>query len=66
MIQDKMTYKEALEDSRVNPVPMIIETNPTDLFDEQGVLIKNFFLDKTGKNAQMLPVVVPTAASEGE
>ena len=67
LAQDKMTYQEALEDSRANPVPMIMETNPKDFFDEQGVLVKNFFLDKTGKN---LPVAAPTpaatAAPEGE
>jgi penicillin-binding protein 2 len=67
LAQDKMGYREALEDTRANPIPMIIETNPKDFFDEQGVLVKNFFLDKNGKNAPIAaPTPAATVAPEGE
>lgn len=45
--QEKMNYREILEDHRLNPVPMVMDPNPKDFFDESGVLVKNFFLDKT-------------------
>ncbi len=32
----KLTYEEAVEDTRANPVPMIIEPNPKDFYDESG------------------------------
>jgi penicillin-binding protein 2 len=54
--QEKMTYKEVVEDSRLNPIPMVLETNPEDFYDEHGLLVKNYVLEKGGKKAA---VVVP-------
>lgn len=54
--QEKMTYKQVVEDNRLNPIPMVLETNPEDFYDEQGLLVKNYVLEKSGKKAV---VVVP-------
>jgi hypothetical protein len=59
--QEKMTYKEILEDTRLNPLPMVLETNPADFYDEHGVLVKNYVLEKGGKKAA---VVVPVVEGE--
>jgi penicillin-binding protein 2 len=65
--QEKMTFEEVLEDSRKNPVPMVMETNPKDFYDESGVLTMNYFIDKNGKR---LPVTAPASdalpAGDGE
>ena len=65
--QEKMTYEEVLEDSRKNPVPMVMETNPKDFYDESGVLTMNYLIDKNGKR---LPITAPASdalpAGDGE
>lgn len=67
MAQDaaNMTWPQVMEDNRVNPVPMIAETNPEDFYDEQGVLVKNYILDKTGKRVPLEKLVEPLA-TDGE
>jgi penicillin-binding protein 2 len=64
--QEKMTYKEVLEDNRLNPVPMVMESNPQDFHDDQGVLVNNYIIDKTGKKIAA-PVAAPvTTPVEGD
>jgi penicillin-binding protein 2 len=46
--QSKMTWDQIKEDNRLNPVPMVIETDTKDYFDETGKLIRNFTLEKGG------------------
>lgn len=58
--QEKMTFKEVIEDNITNPVPMIMETNPQNYYDEKGVQIKQWTLDKVPA-AAAAPV-----ASDGE
>ena len=67
MAQDaaNMTWPQVMEDNRVNPVPMIAENNPEDFYDEQGVLVKNYILDKTGKRVPLEKLVEPLA-TDGE
>ena len=65
--QEKMTYEQMLEDNRLNPVPMVLETNPKDFFDENGVLVNNYVIDRTGKKVPIPVNPVPTAApAEGD
>ena len=46
--QAKMTWAQVQEDNRVNPVPMVLENDTTDYFDETGKLIRSFTLEKGG------------------
>lgn len=43
----KLTWPQILEDNRMNPVPMVPETNPKDYFDENGILVRNYVLEKS-------------------
>lgn len=48
--QEKMTYSQVLEDNRMNPVPIVMEKADTTMyFDENGKLLKHFFLDKASQ-----------------
>jgi len=51
--QEKMSYTEILEDNRINPVPMIMEKGDNNYYDDEGKLIKNFYIDKNGNPVQM-------------
>lgn len=42
----KLTWPQILEDNRLNPVPMVPETNPKDYYDEEGKLVRNYILEK--------------------
>ncbi len=53
--QAKMNYAQIMEDNRANPVPMIMETNVKEYFDETGKLTRNYSLEKNG-SAQAGPV----------
>ncbi len=67
LAEDKMTYEESIEDNRVNPFPMVPETNPVDFYDEQGVLVRNYVLTKDGKRAPIeLPKKEGAAGTDGE
>jgi penicillin-binding protein 2 len=44
--QDKMTYPQIIDDNRLNPDPMIMEKGEVNYYNDEGVLVKNFFLDK--------------------
>ena len=48
-----LTYPQIVEDNRVNPVAMVPEANPPDFYSDQGVLVKNYILDKTGKRVPL-------------
>jgi len=61
--QDKMSYAEAIEDTRNNPVPMIPEPNPQEYYNDQGVLVQNFYIDKNGKRAPIAPINETQATS---
>ena len=47
--QAKMTWQQIVEDNRVNPVPMVIENNNKDYYDETGKLVRSFTLEKAGQ-----------------
>lgn len=47
--QAKMTWAQIKEDNRVNPVPMVMETDPKDYYDETGKLVRSFTLEKAGQ-----------------
>jgi len=47
--QDKMNYDEILTDNRLNPTNYVMEKGDVTYYDEQGTLVKNFFLDKNVK-----------------
>jgi len=53
--QAKMNFDQIMEDNRVNPVPMALETNPKDYFDEAGKLVRSYSLEKS-EAAQSGPV----------
>lgn len=61
--QEKMSYTEILEDNRVNPIPMVMEKGDNNYYDEDGKLIKNFYIDKNGNPVQMQ--VLDTAGAGG-
>lgn len=44
----KMTWQQIQEDNRLNPVPMVQETNTKDYYDETGKLVRSFLLEKAG------------------
>lgn len=44
--QAKMTWTQIQEDNRLNPVPMVQETNTVDYFDETGKQVREYLLDK--------------------
>jgi endonuclease IV len=50
-----MNYAQIMEDNRANPVPMIMETNVKEYYDETGKLTRNYSLEKNG-SAQSGPV----------
>ena len=47
--QAKMTWSQIKEDNRLNPVPMIPETNTKEYFDESGKLTRSYSLEKGGQ-----------------
>ena len=47
--QAKMSWTQVQEDNKLNPVPMIPETNTKDYYDETGKLIRSFSLEKGGQ-----------------
>jgi penicillin-binding protein 2 len=51
--QAKMTYEQIMEDNRLNPVPMVLENNNPDYYDETGKQVRNYVLDKLG---QVIPL----------
>lgn len=51
----KLTWPQILEDNRMNPVPMVPETNPKDYYDENGALVRNYVLEKNA-GAPIAPV----------
>lgn len=61
----KMTFDQIMEDNRLNPVPMVIENNSQDYYDETGKLVRNYVLDKNG---QVMPIqaVAPGPVVSGE
>ncbi len=40
--QAKLTYEQIMLDNRLNPVPMVIENNSPDYYDENGQLVRNY------------------------
>lgn len=56
--QEKMTYMEVIQDNINNPVPMVMEDNPPNYYDEKGVQIKQWVLDPNA--------VIPAQVSGGE
>jgi len=44
--QDKMNYQQILEDNKTNPLSANIEKSDMNFYDEEGNLVKNYFLDK--------------------
>lgn len=49
----KMSWKQVMEDNRINPVPMVQETNPQTFYNEEGQLVHNYILDKNGKKVPL-------------
>ncbi len=45
--QEKMGWDEVNADNVTNPMPMVMEQNPPMYYDEKGVLVKNWSLEKT-------------------
>jgi penicillin-binding protein 2 len=45
----KMSWSQIKEDNRLNPVPMIPETNTKEYFDESGKLTRSYSLEKGGQ-----------------
>ncbi len=45
----KMTWTQIQEDNRLNPVPMVMENDTKDYYDETGKLIRSFTLEKGGQ-----------------
>ena len=43
-----MTWSQIKEDNRLNPVPMVLENDTKDYYDETGKLIRSFTLEKGG------------------
>ena len=64
--QEKMTYQQVLEDNRLNPVPMVMDPNPKDFFDENGKLVNNYVIDRTGKKVAIPVNPVQAAPAEGD
>lgn len=51
--QEKMTYMEVIQDNIDNPVPMIMEMNPTRFYDDKGVKVKEWSLDQVASKVQV-------------
>ncbi len=45
--QDKMNYQQIIEDNKTNPLLPLIEKNDINFYDDEGKLVKNYFLDKS-------------------
>ncbi len=43
--QEKLSYDDVLNDNKVNPIPMVRESNPPHYYDEEGKQIKNWSLE---------------------
>lgn len=56
-----MNYEQVIADNKLNPIQMIKEVSPKNYYNESGKLMRNYYLDKTGKE---LPIEEKKVESE--